>query len=122
MTDNHTTQCVPSFSASIFLCYDSELVSSDPLKRLGIIVPCKDSLYIVACTFSAYHHMKFKHAPSLASSDHIIDGDCLSHNQQDACFESFADAFKAEAAEFRLSVRSFDLYSFRSFLVSSSRA
>ena len=97
-------------------------MSSDPLKRLGLIVPCKESLYIVACTFSAYHHMKFKHAPSLASSDHIIDGDSLSHNQQDACFESFADAFKAEAAEFRLSVRSFDLYSFRSFLVSSSRA
>ena len=116
---SHYSKCSFLFGILKFIC--SDIVSSNPLKRLGLIEPTHDSLAVVACMFSAYHHTKFMHAPTLSSCEHILDGECLNHNQQNACLESFAEAFKAEAAEFRLPTRSFDLYSFRAFLVQSSR-
>ncbi len=45
--------------------------SPNPLQRIGLFNPSIDCLKLVACTFSAYHSLKFNFATQIRSGKHI---------------------------------------------------
>ena len=81
-----------------FLWSPIQDVSGDPLIRLGLHDPSTLGLKLVACTFSAYHNLKFTLAPrfhngSLDPTTH------LTLAEQSAALRSFAYVFRTEALE-----------------------
>ena len=98
-----------------FLWSPIQDVSGDPLIRLGLHDPNTIGLKLVACTFSAYHNLKFTLAPRFHCGD-------LNHNthmslaEQSAALRSFAEVFRTEALELGCPAQCFDLAKFNSYL------
>ena len=91
-------------------------ISSQPLKRLGLISTSKDILKVVACIFSGYHAVKFQFCGLFNSGGPLHHCKVIPSDIQYAIFKSFAETFSAEANELGLSTRGFDLESFVAFL------
>ena len=98
--------CPQLFAVQRFM--NPNATDPDPLSRLGLKNPDKDKLMIVACTYSAYHALKFKVAPMFAQNGQYNPLELISFETQMFFIESFAKAFRAEAAEIGLNTRFFD--------------
>ena len=85
-------------------------VSSDPLERWGLIRPESDVFLQIACVFSGYHAIRreFKRKSELF----VNNQNALTGPQLRAAWTFFADAFRAEAREVKLTCRPFSVASF----------
>ena len=110
--DAHTLSIQSSSSGPSFSIH----ISDDPLERLGLISTSKDILKIVACTFSAYHAIKFQFCYLFASGGPLHQCKVLPDHIQHSFLASFAETFSAEADEVHLRTRCFDAASFVAFL------
>ena len=78
--------------------------------------PQLDNLKSVACTFSAYHALKFKVAGRFCPGGPLRPTDPLPLQIQQSFYELFAEAYRAEALELGVPTRSFSSSSFLSFV------
>ena len=106
----HYSMCPNLFAIQTFLT--PRITDFDPLKRLGLKEPQLDKLKLVACTFSAYHALKFKVAPMFSLDGHLSNLVEMHPSTQISFLESFAEAFRVEAVELALPTRRFDSHSF----------
>ncbi len=86
---------------------------SDPLIRIGLVDTSVDNLKLVACTYSAYHSLKFTLASKTNQDDLVPSPHPPYHHKMQECFyAAFAEAFHAEATELGLTVQRFDTVTF----------
>ena len=112
--------CPVLFAAQKFLWQPVGVVSDNPLTRLGLRDPCIFSLKAVACTFSAYHNLKFTYAARFHANGDLDPTQQIPPTEQSVFLRSFAEVFRTEALELGCPARCFDLASFNSFITGQS--
>ena len=105
--------CTRLYALRKYLWVDT---SEDPLVRIGIKHTSREKLMHVAFTFSAYHAVKFNFTGRPREEPLQPTSVCLSYRSTHANWQSFAEAYKAEAEEVRHTARAFCLDSFLMFL------
>ncbi len=100
--------CPNLFAIQKYLWQSIEEISDNPLCRLGLRDPRASSLKAVACTFSAYHNLKFTNAARFHASGDLDPTQQISSALQSAFLGSFAEVFKAEAIELGCPALCFD--------------
>ena len=110
----HYLHCPHLFALWTFLAGD---VSSDPLERWGLIRPESHVFLQIACVLSGYHAIRreFKRKSELF----VNNQNALTGPQLRVAWTVFADAFRAEAREVKLTCRPFSVASFLSCLNNS---
>ena len=92
-------------------------VSSDPLKRWGLITPEPNDFLRIACVFSGYHAIRREFKRNVQFSNN--NQNALTGPQLRVAWTVFADAYRAEAREVKLTCRPFSVASFLSYLNNS---
>ena len=110
----HYLQCPHLYALWTFLAGD---VSCDPLKRWGLIAPEPNDFLRVACVFSGYHAVRreFKRTSEFFCQNQTTP----TGPQIRVAWTVFADAYRAEAREVKLTCRPFSVASFLSCLNNS---
>ena len=111
----HYCMCPYLYATQSYLWHPSE-VSNNPICRLGLLRPELNCLKMVACTFSAYHHLKFTNAARFQASGDLDPLQPLTQQVQLQFLGSFAEVFKTEAIELGCSARCFDPVEFTRFV------
>ena len=83
-------------------------ISNDPICRLGLRGTTITRLKVVACTFSAYHHLKFTYAARFGAYGDLQPDQPLTRSVQISFLGSFAEVFRTEAFELGCPARCFD--------------
>ena len=112
----HYIMCPFLFALQRFLWGPISEVSEDPLTRLALKDTCCNNVKLVACTFSAYHHVKFTYSARFHSGGDLDPSNVIPDEALALFYRSFAEVFKTEASELGLQTRSFDLATFDSYL------
>ena len=119
---SHYVNCPTLFAVLSFMCdgvtHLHDTVSSDPLQRLGVVNPNLWKLKMVACSFSAYHAVKFNFGGLFCAEGPHSHCTSLPNMLHLSILRSFADVFSAEAHEVGVPTRCFDLEAFEHFLAS----
>ncbi len=112
----HYIMCPFLLALQRFLWGPISEVAADPLKRLALKDTCCNTVKLVACTFSAYHHVKFTYSARFHSGGDLDPSNVIPDEALTLFYRSFAEVFKTEASELGLQTRSFDLATFYSYL------
>ena len=112
--------CPYLFALQSFLWGPVGVISDDPLVRLGLKDACCNNLKLVACTFSAYHNLKFNYAARFHSGGDLDPSVEIPAFALKFFHGSFANVFRAEAMELGLNTRCFDPDAFNSYLAGQS--
>ena len=110
--------CPSLYSIQRYLSGDS--ISSNPLIRLGLVGANSHCLRAVACTFSAYHDLKFKNSARFAFDGDLKPKEPFAHDLQLSFLGSFAEVYRTEAIELGLHARCFDPETYAEFVNSQS--
>ena len=116
----HYCMCPNLFTILSYLWQPVEDISSDPICRLGLQGTSIIRLKAVACTFSAYHHIKFNHAARFGAHGDLSPTQPLTRDVQFALLGSFAEVFRTEAFELGCHARCFDPDDYEAFASSLS--
>ena len=112
---SHYCMC-PNLYATLSYLWQSSEVSDNPICRLGLLRPNLECLKMVACTFSAYHNLKFTNAARFQSQGDLDPLEPFTQQLQFQFLGSFASVFTTEAIELGCSARCFDPVEFMNFV------
>ncbi len=112
----HYIMCPYLFALQSFMWGPVGVISDDPLVRLGLKDTCWNNLKLVACTFSAYHNLKFNYAARFHSGGDLDPSVEIPAFALKFFHGSFANVFRAEAMELGLNTRCFDPDAFNFYL------
>ena len=112
----HYIECHHLRALWTFLAGD---VSSDPLKRWGLITPEPGDFLQIACVFSGYHAIRREFKRTNQFFNNTNNQNALTGPQLRVAWTVFAEAFRAEAMEAKLTCRPFSVASFLSYLNNS---
>ena len=112
---SHYCMCPYLYATQSYLWHPSE-GSNNPICRLGLLRPELNCLGMVACTFSACHHLKFTNAARFQSSGDLDPLQPFTQQLQLQLLGSFAEVFKTEAIELGCFARSFDPVEFTRYV------
>ena len=118
-TSNRVTACAHTFMRPNHTCgtpVKSVIICNNPIYRLGLLRPELNCLKMVACTFSAYHHLKFTNAARFQSSGDLDPLQPFTQQVQLQFLGSFAEVLKTEAIELGCFARSFDPVEFTRYV------
>ena len=115
----HYIQCPHLLALWTFLAGD---VSSDPLKRWRLITPEPIDCLRIVCVFSGYHAIRREFKRTNQFFNNTNNQNALTGPQLRAAWTVFAEAYRAEAMEVKLTCRPFSVASFLSCLNNSEFA
>ncbi len=116
----HYIMCPFLYAIQKFLWAPTAEIHDDPLPCLALRDTCLDSLKLVACTFSGYHHLKFTYARRFHDGGNLDPKSAIPHTEHSSFLRSFAEVFRAEAIELGCRTRCFDPALFNSYLLGQS--